>query len=130
MLPTFDFHNIVKRMVVIGCWALLNPITILGTFSLAVAGVFSSLVSLPDYLHIPNLSPSLNNLFLDDGGGLLPLIGYALALDHLVAIIDSLITFINYLVPFLITTMITFFIAVWVCRCSQTLQSAILRISR
>lgn len=103
-LPTIDVTYWIKKLIRGSLLVVVNPYRLFVAMSVAIGVLVSSVCAFfgTDYLH--SILPVLD--FQDDG--LLSLVCYVTAFDVLYKILDSVITFIELLIPFCITSVSSF----------------------
>lgn len=103
-LPTIDVTYWIKKLIRGGLLVVVNPYRLFVAMSVAIGLLVSSVCAFfgTDYLH--SVLPVLD--FQDSA--MLSLICYITAWDVLHAILDSVLTFIELLIPFCITSVSSF----------------------
>lgn len=103
-LPTIDVTYWIKKLIRGSLLVVVNPYRLFVAMSVAIGVLVSSVCAFfgTDYLH--SILPVLD--FQDDG--LLSLVCYVTAWDVLYQILDGVLTFIELLIPFCITSVSSF----------------------
>lgn len=120
MLPTFDFSNLLRKIVFAGGWTFINPVVWTVTLAIAVGSVVTAICSSLDFLQIPNIPAS----FSSPSSDLYSLLCYTLALDQLFSVINCIINFISLMIPFSITTLVAFVGSCYAWRSSTVIRKA------
>lgn len=107
MIPTFDFVNIIKATVKAALLALTSPLGIVLAVSTASCLLIVNLSSFAFNYFFPNFT--INAISLQDTGNWIQLVAYCLNSGLLVSLVKGFISFLLWLVPFLIG----FFGGVW-----------------
>ena len=132
-MPTFDWSNILKKLVFLpstGLVTFLNPVRLFLAFAIALgtlAGVVSSFFIDLDFpfLSPPDVAFSINHS-ADD---LKSVVFYITAADHLSFLLDFLLNFFASLIPFTITFFSSYFALAFTYRLSSAFKSWILSMS-
>lgn len=121
MIPTFDFSNLIRKIVFASGWSFLNPVAWVLALSISVGGLVAFITSQLNYFQIPTLDATIPSLSDSD---LWHLFCYISALDHLSTVIDYVIRFFNLIIPFSISALVTFVSSCYVFRSSMTIRAA------
>lgn len=120
MIPTFDFSNVIRKIILSSAWTFINPITWTLLFATTIGGIVTLVCSKLSAYVIPSIPHSFSAPSSSFGS----FISYIFALDHLLNVLNSFISFVNLLIPFSITTLVSFVGACYVFRQSTVLRSA------
>lgn len=124
-MPTFDFSNIINKLVSATLSVVANPVVILTAFAAALSGAVGIYVS-----YFADLSlPSLPNISLDFSGDMnslwADLAGYILAYDTLREIFNFVIRFFAGLIPAIITFIASLFTAFWAYKVANAIRASV-----
>lgn len=121
--PTFDFRNAVRFLSLTrhGVHVWFNPTRTFLTFAIALGVIAGTVVQFFDSLQIPRIAPSFDLAFANSD--LAQLVGYCLAADVFVDLLNFFLAFLNSFIPFSVTLTVSFFSAVFIWRMSSAFRA-------
>lgn len=125
-MPTFDFFNVVRRLISASLSLVANPVAALLAFSAVVGTVGAAFVAFFSDLGIPELGTlDVSTLFSNFDSDWLAFILYTMDVGSFVELFDFCISTINGLISFVLLFFPTFFVGLWAYRVYLTLRNQI-----
>ena len=122
-MPTFDFSNIVNKIVSAALAVVANPVVLLTVF----AGVLSASVGVYVSYFSDLTLPTLPSISLDVGEHMdslwADLVGYIFAYDVLKDIVSFVVHFIAGLIPAVLTFVVSLFSAFWAWKAANAIRA-------
>lgn len=124
-MPTFDFSNIVNKIVSAALAVVANPVVLLTVF----AGVLSASVGVYVSYFSDLTLPTLPSISLDVGEHMdslwADLVGYIFAYDVLKDIVSFVVHFIAGLIPAVLTFVVSLFSAFWAWKAANAIRASL-----
>lgn len=123
-MPTFDFANIINKIVRTAVSAVANPVVILTAFAAAFTAALTVYVKFFTDLSLPRVEFfSLNFSSFDSDW--LSFICYLVDYETLSSIFDFVLQVALGFIPVCLTFFVSLFTFYWVYRCAMTIRAAL-----